>query len=92
MAYKCIWIQRGTNSGDVHISQSGFVELQAGQATCGECGTEVGRKVGEQWYERIRSRRGGDRYTPASSAFIEQLRLFEVGDSAKVVASKVRSQ
>lgn len=91
MANKCIWIQRGTNSGDVHISESGYSELQAGQATCAACGTEVGRLVGGQWYERIRSRRGGDRYTAASSTFLEQLRRVAIADSAQLVEKKVRS-
>lgn len=91
MAGKCIWIQRGTNAGDVHISESGYRELQAGTATCGNCGTEVGKLVGGQWYERVRSRRGGDRYTPASSAFLEQLGREAAERDHGVVEKKVRA-
>lgn len=90
MAGKCIWIQRGTNAGDVHISESGYTELQAGTATCGNCGTEVGRFVGKQWYERVRSRRGGDRYTQATSTFLEQLGRSANESSVGVVERKVR--
>lgn len=91
MASKCLWIQRGTNAGDVHISELGFAELQTGTATCKSCGTEVGRFILGQWFERIRSRRGGDRYTPAASAFIEQLGRDKVADSAQLVEKKVRA-
>jgi len=84
VAGKCIWIQRGTNAGDVHISESGFTGLSTGVATCNSCGTEVGKFVINSWYERIRSRRGGDRYTAASSTFIEQL-----GDSVNAARGRV---
>lgn len=93
MAYRCIWIQRGTNSGDVHISELGFNAVdEARNAVCVSCGTEVGRLIGKQWYERIRSRRGGDRYAAASPAFFEQLGHETVSDITALVEEKVRTR
>jgi len=94
MAARCIWVQRGVNDGDIHISESGFKEQpgldKARTAVCDSCGTEVGKAVGSVWFERVRMRRGGDRYKEASPTFLEQLRAARSADSGSVVEESSR--
>jgi len=92
VAEQCIWIQRGFGTGDVHVSELGITEISAGHAACASCGTEVGRLISGKWYERVRSRRGGDRYTEATPAFLEQFRWATAKGSGTVVEGEVRAR